>query len=136
MCGIAGVLDSRHDITNQKPIFREMMNTLKNRGPNDEGVYTNRHVALIHTRLAVVDPENGQQPMFFTEDKKRYVIVYNGELYNTNQVRKELIELGYEFKSHSDTEVVLRAYVAWKEKCVDHFNGIFAFAVWDDAQER
>ena len=136
MCGIAGVLDSRHDITNQKPIFREMMKTLKNRGPNDEGIYTNRHVALIHTRLAVVDIENGQQPMFFTEDKKRYVIVYNGELYNTNQVRKELIELGYEFKSHSDTEVVLRAYVAWKEKCVEHFNGIFAFAVWDDALQR
>lgn len=136
MCGIGGVYDNKHDISNQKPIFYEMMKTLKNRGPNDEGIYTNRHVALIHTRLAVVDPENGQQPMFTTHDKNKYILIYNGELYNTSEIRHDLTKLGYEFNTHSDTEVVLKAYIEWKEKCVDHFNGIFAFALWDDAAKR
>ena len=132
MCGLAGVCDFKHDISNQKPIFHDMMKTIKNRGPNDEGIYTNRHVALIHTRLAVVDPENGQQPMFTSVEKNKYILIYDGELYNTGEIRHELSKQGFEFNSHSDTEVVLKAYIYWKEKCVEHFNGIFAFAIWDE----
>ena len=136
MCAIAGVVD--FDGINNKHMewAAETQKQLKNRGPDQEGIYVGNNCALIHTRLAVIDIENGKQPMTFVRGNQSFTIVYNGELYNTDEVRRELIELGYEFTGHSDTEAVLKAYVCWGDRCVEKFNGIFAFAVWEEHNQR
>ena len=107
-----------------------MQQSLAKRGPDAGGHYVDKHVGLVHRRLVVVDPENGAQPMQRRVNDVTYVIVYNGELYNTDELRAELGELGYEFSGSGDTEVLLCAFIQWREKCVDMLNGIFAFAVW------
>lgn len=135
MCGIAGEVSYSCNLKHRENAFLKMQKVLSPRGPDQSGIYIGEHAALVHTRLAVIDVENGKQPMEFQKDENRYILVYNGELYNTNEVRQALISLGYTFIGHSDTEVVLKAYAAWGEACVHHFNGIFAFAVWDTARE-
>ena len=135
MCGIAGWVDFKKDISNNSRIFDAMSETLERRGPDDAGTYISRNVVLLHRRLAVVDIENGKQPMYKSYAKNEYITVYNGELYNTEDIRAELSELGYKFTGHSDTEVLLTAYIEWKEKCVDKLNGIFAFAVFDKKKQ-
>lgn len=102
------------------------------RGPDGKGAFIKPYTALIHRRLSVIDPEKGKQPMQFG----KYTIVYNGEIYNTEELRNELKALGYEFKTHCDTEVILKAYHKWKEKACEKLNGIFAFAVWDDEEKE
>ena len=97
------------------------------RGPDSKGELVKRDVALIHRRLAVVDIENGAQPMSFG----KYTIVYNGELYNTEEVRRELEAHGYSFDTNCDTEVVLKAFHMWREESAKRFNGIFAYAVYN-----
>jgi asparagine synthase (glutamine-hydrolysing) len=109
-----------------------MTNTLVKRGPDDKKLWMGEHVALGHTRLVVIDPEGGKQPMQFYSDGQCWTIIYNGELYNTEELRKELEQEGFAFRSHSDTEVLLKAYVRWGAACLDKINGIFAFAVWND----
>ena len=94
------------------------------------------HVLLGHRRLTVVDPIGGKQPMVKTFQSNQYTLSYNGELYNTEDLRKELLKRGYSFSGHSDTEVLLTSYIEWKEKCVDYFNGIFAFAIWDEQEQK
>lgn len=135
MCGIAGWVDFKKDISNNSRIFDAMSETLERRGPDDAGTYISRNAVLLHRRLAVVDIENGKQPMYKSYAKNEYITVYNGELYNTEDIRAELSELGYKFTGHSDTEVLLTAYIEWKEKCVDKLNGIFAFAVFDKKKQ-
>lgn len=135
MCGIAGWVDFKKDISNNSRIFDAMSETLERRGPDDAGTYISRNAVLLHRRLAVVDIENGKQPMYKSYAKNEYITVYNGELYNTEDIRAELSELGYKFTGHSDTEVLLTAYIEWKEKCVDKLNGIFAFAVFDKKRQ-
>lgn len=135
MCGIAGWVDFKKDISNNSRIFDAMSETLERRGPDDAGAYISRNAVLLHRRLAVVDIENGKQPMYKSYAKNEYITVYNGELYNTEDIRAELSELGYKFTGHSDTEVLLTAYIEWKEKCVDKLNGIFAFAVFDKKRQ-
>lgn len=127
MCGIAGILTPSIDLRSEKPLIEAISKTLKMRGPDAKGEYITSQAALIHRRLSVIDPENGSQPMHFG----KYIIVYNGELYNTAEVRDELISCGYEFDSHCDTEVVLKAYDKWQEESVKKLNGIFAYAVYD-----
>jgi asparagine synthase (glutamine-hydrolysing) len=134
MCGITGWIDYHKNLGNQIEILEKMTETLAKRGPDDTNIWTDVHVGFGHKRLVVVDPERGKQPMVKTKQENRYTLCYNGELYNTEDIRKELLLKGYSFNGHSDTEVLLTAYIEWKEKCVDHLNGIFAFAVWD--QER
>lgn len=134
MCGIAGVINYRDRADNT--VLTNMLNVLKRRGPDQDGVYKSENVALMHTRLAIVDIENGIQPMKVSYGEKEYCIVYNGELYNTQEIRDKLIEKGYGFIGHSDTEVLLKSYVEWGEKCVLLLNGIFAFAIWDKASQR
>lgn len=137
MCGIAGEICLREDLTKQDPQrFKEMQKTMKRRGPDEDGLYISKHAALIHARLSVVDLENGKQPMSFRQGEEEYILVYNGELYNTNELRKELEGLGHHFREHSDTEVLLHSYVEWKENCVQYLNGIFAFAVWEEHNQR
>lgn len=113
-----------------------MAETLSKRGPDETNVWTGLHVGFGHKRLVVVDPSGGKQPMIKEKNGQNYIISYNGELYNTEDIRKELLIKGYSFHGHSDTEVLLTAYMEWEEKCVDHLNGIFAFAVWDERKEQ
>jgi len=109
-----------------------MTDTLKKRGPDDSGFYFSKHAILGHRRLVVVDPEGGAQPMTKKIGGSTYTMVYNGELYNTEEVRKILIENGFSFSSYSDTEVLLVSYIFWGEECVKHINGIYAFGVWNE----
>lgn len=131
MCGIAGWLDYNRDISDEVKIIDKMSDSLKRRGPDENGIYKQRNVCLIHRRLVVVDPENGKQPMYLCKDFGNYVLVYNGEIYNTKEIRRELTGLGYRFRGHSDTEVLLTAFAHFKEKCLEKLNGIFAFAVFN-----
>jgi len=131
MCGITGWIDYKRDISIHNDILEAMTETLINRGPDAGGTYVSKNALLGHRRLAVVDIVGGKQPMSRTIGNKEFVLVYNGELYNTEDIRRELLNLGYSFRGHSDTEVLLVSYIEWGQKCVDKFNGIFAFAVWD-----
>ena len=136
MCGIAGWLNFNSDISNNEKIFNAMSDTLVRRGPDSGGAYISKNVALIHRRLAVVDLEGGAQPMYKTYNEREYIIVYNGELYNSDDLRTELSEYGISFNSHSDTEVVLSSYIIWGDKCPEHLNGIFALAIYDKHRRR
>ena len=127
MCGIAGILSSDIDLRGEKLLVEKMGKTLKKRGPDAAGLYLTPEVALVHRRLSVIDVENGAQPMHFG----KYVIVYNGEIYNTDEVRNELEGFGYKFDTHCDTEVVLKAYDKWGNESVKKLNGIFAYAIYD-----
>lgn len=131
MCGIAGWYDGSVDFSGQKKTLMAMSQSLERRGPDDSGITVSGPVCLIHRRLAVIDPEGGRQPMRKTQGKRSCSIVYNGELYNTAELREELVQLGFLFSTDSDTEVVLTAYMCWGGSCVEKLNGIFAFAVYD-----
>lgn len=127
MCGIAGIITGNYDLREKKPLIERVSSTLKMRGPDAKGEYVTKNTALIHRRLSVIDVERGAQPMHFG----KYVIVYNGEIYNTDEVRNLLKTYGYEFETHCDTEVVLKAYDKWQEESVKKLNGIFAYAVYN-----
>ncbi len=135
MCGIAGWLDFKSDISENKRIFDAMSKTLKRRGPDEKGAYISQNAVLLHRRLAVVDIENGKQPMYAHANNSEYIIVYNGELYNTEYVRKELLAAGHTFSGHSDTEVLLHSFIEWGPDCVSMLNGIFAFAIYDKVRQ-
>lgn len=134
MCGIAGILNSSINLKDesQRNILKQVSETLKMRGPDEHGEYITENTALLHRRLAIVDIENGKQPMHFG----KYVITYNGEIYNTEELRKELTALGENFDTHSDTEVVLKSFAVWKEKSFEKLNGIFAFAIYDKEENE
>ncbi|MDR3310729.1 MAG: asparagine synthase (glutamine-hydrolyzing) [Oscillospiraceae bacterium] len=137
MCGIAGQISRDAGvIESRRGSYDAMRDALRRRGPDQDGVYISGNAALIHTRLAVIDIENGRQPMIFERGTRRYILVYNGELYNTDELRGELSALGHRFKTRSDTEVLGEAYLEWGGGCVRRLNGIFAFAVWDEAERR
>ena len=132
MCAIAGILGLSFD----SKILDKMLSTMLHRGPDGTGSYMQRECCLLHSRLAIIDPVGGAQPMSLQWGGEEYVISYNGELYNTQEIKENLLSLGHEFCTHSDTEVVLHAYAQWKDGCVDRFNGIFAFAVWEKGRKR
>ncbi|HJV31324.1 MAG TPA: asparagine synthase (glutamine-hydrolyzing), partial [Bacillales bacterium] len=136
MCGISGWIDFKRDMRNEKDTIEKMANTLAKRGPDDTNIWTDIHVGFGHKRLIVVDPEGGSQPMSKHAKGSIYTICYNGELYNTEDIRKILLTKGYSFNGHSDTEVLLSAYIEWAEECVNHLNGIYAFAIWDQKKEQ
>ena len=112
-----------------------MTDRLSPRGPDASGYWITPRAAFGHRRLIVVDPVGGVQPMVRTRGNRQFVLVYNGELYNTAEVRTDLIAKGHHFQSYSDTEVVLEGFIEWGQECVQHFNGIFAFGVWEDGTE-
>lgn len=132
MCAIAGVIGL---VCDEKTIS-DMMQTMRRRGPDGKGYYKDNACTLLHTRLAIIDPEGGRQPMELQWGGEHYILSYNGELYNTREVRSELHACGHEFFGHSDTEVVLHAYAQWGESALDRLNGIFAFAVWEEKAKR
>lgn len=134
MCGISGWLDKYTDLSEKQTIIDNMTDSLSPRGPDDRGIYISpdKNVCLMHRRLAVIDPLNGQQPMTRTFSGCKYTIVYNGELYNALELRQELLSLGCPFETNCDTEVLLYSYIYFGEDCVLKLNGIFAFAIWDE----
>lgn len=136
MCGITGWVHFQKDLRTETKTVEQMTKTLAKRGPDAENVWSESHVAFGHKRLTVVDAEGGKQPMTKKGEDGRYTLCYNGELYNTEDIRKQLLLKGYSFKGHSDTEVLLTSYIEWKEKCVELFNGIFAFAIWDEREQK
>lgn len=132
MCGILGRFDRRP--AHRPPFTQQDLATLVHRGPDGCGVYTDPHIQFGHTRLAIIDlTEGGHQPMAY--EKGRYVITYNGEVYNYLELRRELEAKGERFVSRSDTEVLLAAYKVWGRECVSHFRGMFAFALWDEREK-
>ena len=132
MCAIAGLVGVFYD----DRILNSMLSTMKRRGPDDTGVFAGSNYCLMHSRLAIIDPDGGKQPMQTSWAGEDYTIIYNGELYNTEEIRSLLVKSGHRFFGHSDTEVVLHAYAQWAESCVEKFNGIFAFAVWEHKRKK
>ncbi len=135
MCGIAGEINFKNGIS-RKDYHDKMLYSMKRRGPDENGIFTHENAVMLHSRLSVIDPENGKQPMILEKGHKKYIICYNGELYNTNEIRNELLGLGETFKTKSDTEVVLKAYMHFGENCLSKFNGIFALAVYEPNDKR
>ena len=134
MCGIGGFVDYERDARRGGPILHGMKRTLTPRGPDAEGTYFDEDAAFIHRRLIVIDPEGGKQPMCSPD--RNTILIYNGELYNTSKLRRELMSRGHEFVGHSDTEVLLHAYLEWKTDAFSRLNGIFAFAIWEKRERR
>ena len=127
MCAIAGILDLECTMETQA----NMLSTMLRRGPDGTGYFCDPGVTLLHARLAVIDPQGGGQPMRLSHAGEDLTIVYNGELYNTPELRRVLEGLGHHFKTRCDTEVLLHAYAQWGQGCLDRLNGIYAFAIWD-----
>jgi asparagine synthase (glutamine-hydrolyzing) len=136
MCGIAGWIDWERDLRQVGEVIKNMTDILRHRGPDAEGMWLSPRAALGHRRLIVIDPEGGIQPMVCNEGGCDYVLTYNGEIYNFRELRRELEAKGHKFRSHSDTEVLLRSYLEWRTDCVRHLNGIFAFGLWDGQKEQ
>ena len=132
MCAISGCVGLEIGETVEKT----MLETMARRGPDGRGCLRFPGCTLLHTRLAIIDPAGGAQPMTLCFGGESYALVYNGELYNTAELRQALQKLGHGFHTHSDTEVVLHAYAQWGEDALDKMNGIFAFAVWEKARKR
>lgn len=132
MCGIVGIMGRNPLPIKADETIEKMTVALKHRGPDSMGFFSQSHVRLGHRRLAIIDVTNGAQPMTIEEKGVLYTIVFNGEIYNYLELKETLIKLGYSFTTHSDTEVLLVSYIAWKERVVDHLVGIFAFAVYHE----
>lgn len=133
MCGIAGELSLRGEAVSPV-ILKNMTDAIAHRGPDGEGHWIEGAVGLGHRRLAIIDLSPlAHQPMMCREN--RYVLTYNGEIYNFRELRVELEAMGYPFRSQSDSEVLLTAWVAWGVKALDRFNGMFAFAIWDRSEK-
>lgn len=140
MCGICGYINYKDNFIGHEqehmPILQKMTDTMTSRGPDAEGFWIGENAAFGHRRLAVIDVERGKQPMKLTVCGHEFTICYNGELYNTDELRNRLISFGYEFSTTSDTEVLLYTYIHYGERCAELLNGIFAFAIWDSMRQR
>lgn len=138
MSGIAGWLDRYEDLSEKTSILQHMSKQLKRRGPDGDGIFIDRErgIALLHRRLTVIDPNGNIQPMTKTSLRGKYTLVYDGELYNTEELRQELIKEGYGLESNSDTEVLLVSYMHWGEHCLERLNGAFSFALWDQSERK
>lgn len=137
MAGIAGWVDFHRDLTPLGGVVRTMAAALAHRGPDAEGVWVSPRAVLGHRRLQVIDAEGGAQPMVASDGGRvQAVVAYNGELYNAAGLRAELAGLGHRFRTGSDTEVVLRAYLQWREECPSRLDGMFAFAIWDHQRDE
>ncbi len=135
MCGIAGIISSDSQFVSVDHLKR-MTDSIANRGPDGEGFWINANATtgFGHRRLSIIDlSDGGKQPMLYMD---RYTIVHNGEVYNYVELKEELQKKGYSFFSKTDTEVIVAAYDHWKDECVDHFDGMFAFAIWDEKEKE
>ena len=141
MCGITGWVDFGRDLRAEQPVIEAMTETMVNRGPDAGGTWCSAHAAIGHRRLSVIDLEGGEQPMRAAlsgsdQDEDQAVLTFSGEVYNFTELRGELTSLGHQFRTRSDTEVVLRAYLQWGANCVTRLNGMFAFAIWDGQRQE
>ena len=133
MCGIVGFINASASPAPPREWIDSMTDTLSHRGPDGRGVWVDGGVALGHRRLSVIDLESGHQPM--SDWHERAVIVFNGEIYNFPEIRERLARKGYRFRTRSDTEVLLNAYLDAGPDCLDYVEGMFAFAIWDRQQQ-
>jgi asparagine synthase (glutamine-hydrolysing) len=131
MCGICGMVNFSSGIN--KSLIKKMNKILKHRGPDDEGYFFDKNIGMGNRRLSIIDIKSGHQPIH-NEDKTMWVI-HNGEIYNFQELRK-ILEKKHRFYTNSDTEVIVHAYEEWREKCVNKFNGMWAFVVWDSRRKR
>ncbi|WP_206787140.1 asparagine synthase (glutamine-hydrolyzing) [Amycolatopsis sp. MtRt-6] len=136
MCGIAGWVSYDADLTRRQDVVDAMTGTMACRGPDDSGTWVRRHVALGHRRLAIIDLPGGRQPMTVSTPNGEVAMVYSGEAYNFTELKEELTKLGHTWETDSDTEVVLHGYLQWGDAVVDHLNGMYAFAIWDERDDR
>ena len=140
MCGISGFFQTKQDYLKRRSFYHEILEsmnlTLKRRGPDDQGTFLSSHFGLAHVRLSIVDLVTGHQPMIKKSDGLTWGIAYNGELYNTQELRDELIRLGHSFDTSSDTKAILCAYMEYGPDFVKRLNGIFAIAIMDQANDR
>lgn len=134
MCGIVGMLR----LAGASPVDAELLAAMNqaqfHRGPDEGDQYLDEQVGLGHRRLSIIDLASGQQPM--QDESGRYVLIFNGEIYNFPALRAELEQLGHQFKTHCDTEVILRGHIQWGDACTEKLQGMFAYAFWDKAQQR
>ena len=138
MCGIVGFTNYDGNMRNEEAgrVLSNMNNTLSKRGPDENGIYIKEDICIAHRRLIVIDPEGGKQPMICKYLGNTYVITYNGQIYNTKELRKTLIDSGFTFEGHCDTEVLLKAFIYYGYNVVNHLNGIFAFAIWNEGKKE
>ncbi|MFF4593896.1 asparagine synthase (glutamine-hydrolyzing) [Amycolatopsis sp. NPDC001319] len=136
MCGIAGWVSYDSDLSQRQEIVDAMTETMACRGPDDRGTWVRRNVALGHRRLAIIDLPGGRQPMSVRTPNGEISMVYSGEAYNFTELREELTKLGHTWETDSDTEVVLHGYLQWGDQVVDHLNGMYAFAIWDERDRK
>jgi len=136
LCGITGFINWEQEVEKKKSVLEKMTESLALRGPDETRYWFHKHAGFGHKRLSVVDLEGGKQPMSKVKNGFTYTIVYNGELYNTEELRHTLLQKGYQFHTTSDTEVLLTSYLEWQEDCVDHLNGIYAFGIWDEKKDQ
>ncbi|WP_077611471.1 asparagine synthase (glutamine-hydrolyzing) [Clostridium sp. Marseille-P2415] len=140
MCGIAGFYNPNQDYQEDKFHYEDILERMsaiqRHRGPDDSGIWLFKHGGMSHARLSIIDLTNGRQPMKKTEAGNTFGIVYNGELYNTKELRRDLIERGHSFSTTSDTEVILTGYMEYGPDFVKQLNGIFAFAIMDPVRDR
>lgn len=133
MCGITGIMVPEIGGLDQSAL-RKMTATIAHRGPDGDGFYFGQKVGLGHRRLSIIDIEGGQQPMAC--ESRQVILTYNGEVYNFQSLRRELEAEGHKFTTHSDTEVLLKSYLAWGKACVNRLRGMFAFAIWDNRSQK
>ncbi len=134
MCGFTGIWDSRGETGIDRALLEKMNQTQVHRGPDEGGIHIEPGAGLAHRRLSIIDLSSGQQPLF-NEDES-VVVVYNGEIYNFQELAVELQAAGHVFRTHCDTEVIVHAWEEWGERCVERFRGMFAFALWDRNRRR
>lgn len=134
MCGICGYINLAKGEIPGVEVLEKMCQRLRHRGPDDQGIYIENYVALGHRRLSIIDLSTGHQPLF--NETGDVVIVFNGEIYNFRELRPRLEEKGHKFVTNSDTEVIVHSYEEWGTDCLQYFNGMFAFCVWDRRRER
>ena len=136
MCGITGFVNLTKDISSYQNVLQDMTQVIQRRGPDEEGYYISPHACLGHRRLIVIDPEGGKQPMSTTYHGNDYVLVYNGQIYNTKELKQDLIHAGFALESHSDTEILLKSFLLYGKEVVNKLNGIFAFAIWNKQNQE
>src|SRR5450432_3218717 len=134
MCGICGILKFAAADSVDPALVEVMTESISHRGPDDFGYYVQGRVGLGHRRLSIIDLAGGRQPM--SNEDGSIVVVFNGEIYNYQDIRKDLMRHGHQFKTRSDTETIVHAYEEYGDDCVQKFRGMFVFALWDQRRER
>lgn len=134
MCGIAGIYNYHSESETIDKSIKKMLSLIKHRGPDESGIFLNHNLAIGSVRLSIVDLLTGSQPL--SDESENYWIVYNGEIFNYLELRKDLIQKGIHLKTHCDTEIVVQMYALYGEKCLNQFNGQFAFCIWDKKKQQ